>query len=679
VRGCKLDDKKTADLLSKLIPYFKEFHPEDIINENNRVIVDLNQVYSYGMFEFLDYLNENPYSAIELLNDAYRNAYFSYKMEDSDCTVTVNNLPESLNRNSKRKPMTIEDIKGEHYGKLVEIEGIVVMATKIKLALKEAMYICASCGQKKKVTVERPFEVQIDPICPKCAQNMLLLDEESKYIDYQELKIQQPLDLMEDPEEPPKFISVLLEDTPGIYCGRIKVTGIPIKNQRNKKIPLHDLLIRGYNCEPVTEKLDLSFDDEEIEQFETLAKNKDVLTILSRRIAPQIKGNDIIKQSIVLQQVRGVKKGRKRADSHILLITDPGTGKSDVLRFISGIPGNVYSSISTASGVGLTAGVVQERTEIGDSTWVIKPGVLVKANGGTACLDELTVERSVLSYILEAMESQTIHISKGGLNTKLPAGCSILAACNPKYGRYNEHVAVIEQINIPAPLLSRFDLIFPIKDTPNRNRDSDIAYHILDTHIALMDKSKNEEIGLFSETIDGIKVDFDFFCKYIAYARQKTPKFTKESKEVIHDFYLNLRKTSVQITARQLEALVRLSEAHAKVRLKSEVEPEDAKFAIYLMIESLKEVAYDPETDSFDIDKIFGTSRNERSKLNIIFDIIKRSSKVAYGGMITREDLLTEAQLEGIPELEVIDLIGKLKVIGDIYEPKIGFYKDARA
>lgn len=284
-----MDDKKTADLLSKLIPYFKEFHPEDIINENNRVIVDLNQVYSYGMFEFLDYLNENPYSAIELLNDAYRNAYFSYKMEDSDCTVTVNNLPESLNRNSKRKPMTIEDIKGEHYGKLVEIEGIVVMATKIKLALKEAMYICASCGQKKKVTVERPFEVQIDPICPKCAQNMLLLDEESKYIDYQELKIQQPLDLMEDPEEPPKFISVLLEDTPGIYCGRIKVTGIPIKNQRNKKIPLHDLLIRGYNCEPVTEKLDLSFDDEEIEQFETLAKNKDVLTILQEELHPKSK------------------------------------------------------------------------------------------------------------------------------------------------------------------------------------------------------------------------------------------------------------------------------------------------------------------------------------------------------------------------------------------------------
>jgi len=674
-----LDDKKIADLRPKITDYLKENYSEDMLKESERVAVDLNGMYHYGMFEFIEFIESDPKEAINLLKECYYDAYHVYKGERADCTVTIKNLPLMINKNSRGNERTIEDIKGKTHGKLVEIEGIIVMATKIKLALKEAVHICTACGEKRRTKIERPFQANFDPVCPKCAQNMTLLEDESEYVDFQELKIQQPLDLMEDPEEPPKFISVLLEDTQGIYCGRVKVTGIPIKNQKNKNIPLHDLLILGYNCEPISEKLDVSFNDEEIEQFETLAKNKDVLKILSRRIAPQIKGNDIIKQSIVLQQVRGVKKGRKRADSHILLITDPGTGKSDVLRFISGIPGNVYSSISTASGVGLTAGVVQERTEIGDSTWGIKPGVLVKANGGTACLDELTVERSVLSYILEAMESQTIHISKGGLNTKLPAGCSILAACNPKYGRYGNNVAVIEQINIPAPLLSRFDLIFPIKDTPNRNRDSDIAYHILDTHIALMDKSKNEEIGLFSETIDGIKVDFDFFCKYIAYARQKTPKFTKESKEVIHDFYLNLRKTSVQITARQLEALVRLSEAHAKVRLKSEVEPEDAKFAIYLMIESLKEVAYDPETDSFDIDKIFGTSRNERSKLNIIFDIIKRSSKVAYGGMITREDLLTEAQLEGIPELEVIDLISKLKVIGDIYEPKLGFYKDARA
>ncbi|MBB6497558.1 ATP-binding protein [Methanococcus maripaludis] len=670
-----MDDKIKSKLMSRLVPYFKEVHLDDIISETKRVVVDLKNVHDYGFFEFLDYLEENPYSALELLNEAYADAYFSYKMADADCTVTVKNLPESLNRNSNGKPMTIEDIKGENYGKLVEVEGIVVMATKIKLALKEAVYVCASCGQKKKVTIERPFEMHIGPQCPKCSQNMLLLDEESKYVDYQELKIQQPLDLMDDPEDPPKFISVLLEYTPGIYCGRIKVTGIPIKNQKNKKIPLHDILIGGYNCEPVTEKLDVSFTENEIKKFESLAKNKDVLNILSGRIAPQIKGNEIIKQSILLQQVRGVKKGKKRADSHILLITDPGTGKSDILRFIAGVPGCVYSSISTASGVGLTAGVVQEKTEIGDSTWVIKPGVLVKANGGTACLDELTVERSVLSYILEAMESQTIHVSKGGLNTKLPAGCSILAACNPKYGRYDKNIPVIEQINIPAPLLSRFDLIFPIKDTPNRKRDSEIANHILDTHIAYMDESKNKEIGLFYEIIDEIKIDFDFFCKYIAYARQKTPKFTKESKQVIHDFYLDLRKSSVQITARQLEALVRLSEAHAKLKLKDLVEEEDAKFAIYLMTESLKEVAYDQKTKSFDIDRLFGNSKVERNELNVVYDIIRLQCENSEHNLAKKISIIKRALEYDISDGKAVKLIDKLIGFGDIEEISAGTYR----
>uniref|UniRef100_A9A752 MCM family protein n=1 Tax=Methanococcus maripaludis (strain C6 / ATCC BAA-1332) TaxID=444158 RepID=A9A752_METM6 len=670
-----MDDKRIADLRPKLIDYMKQTHSDDMLLEVPRLVVDIKDIQLYGIFEFLDYLEESPKEALKLLKEAYYDAYHCYKMEKTECAVGVKNLPDTLNRNSKGKRITIEDIKGVTYGKLVEIEGIVVMATKIKLALKEGVYVCTSCGSKEVVNYERPFEVQFEPICSKCAQNMSLVDQESKYIDFQELKIQQPLDLMEDPEEPPKFITVFLENTPGIYCGRVKVTGIPIKNQKNKKIPLHDLLIMGYNCELVSEKLNPVFSEEDIEKFERFSKNKDAVKILSKRISPEIKGYDTIKTAILLQQVRGVKKGRKRADSHILLITDPGTGKSKMLSEVTKIPGNVYGSITTASGVGLTASVVQERTEIGENTWVVKPGLLVKANGGTACLDELTVNRGVLSYVLEAMESQTVHISKGGINTKLPAACSVLAACNPKWGRYDDNISIMEQINIPAPLLSRFDLIFPIKDTPNRDRDSEIANHILDTHIAATKAEKDREIGLSHDIIDGITVDFEFLCKYIAYARQKVPEITKEAHGALRNYYLQMRRSSVQITARQLEAVIRLSEAHAKLKLKDFVELEDSLVAIEMMNDSLKEVAFDPESGSFDIDKIAGMSKKERSKVNIIYDIVESSCALSNWGTISKEDLLLEAQLEGIPEPEAVDLITKLKKMGDIYEPKIGLYK----
>ena len=418
-------------------------------------------------------------------------------------------------------------------------------------------------------------------------------------------------------------------------------------------------------------------EEDDIEKIEKVAKHPKIIDILSNELIPEIKGYEIIKKAIFLQQIKGVKKGNKRADSHILLITDPGIGKSVMLRKIAELPGNLYGSVTTASGVGLTAAVVREKTEIGDDTWVIKPGLLVKANKGTACIDELTVNKDLQSFVLEAMESQTIHINKGGINTKLPAECAILAACNPRWGKFDPNVSIPEQINIPAPMLSRFDIIFPIKDEVSRTKDKDIARHIIEIHRKYLKQEIGDEKKKSTININGVDIDDEFIIKYITYAREKQPIISKEAEDLLINYYVEMRKSSMQITARQLEAAIRLAEAHAKAKLKDVVEEEDAQEAINIITEALKEVAYDPETGTIDLGKITGESNKDRDKMKEIYSIIKKLSEKSgeIGALVMHEDIVEEAKKKGMDEDTVDSILKKLLKRGDIDEPRNGKYR----
>ncbi|WP_421078367.1 minichromosome maintenance protein MCM [Methanothermococcus sp. Ax23] len=672
-----MDEKKIEQLKPYITNYIRNFHSDDIISEKERVVIDLEKLYNYGIVDFIEYIYENPYDGLKILEDAYVEAYYALKNENPNCSITIKNIPEVFKKYNN-KTLTIKDIKSSTLGKLIEFEGIIVLATKIKSILKKAVYVCNNCGNRVVVNIDNPYEYNPESkSCTneKCNGILQIVENESEYIDFQELKVQQPLDLMDDPEEPPKYISVFLENSPGIFCGRVKIIGIPIKYQSSKKLPIYDIYIRGLNCEIIENKLESELTEDDIEKIEKVAKHPKVLDILSNELIPEIKGYETIKKAIFLQQIKGVKKGNKRADSHILLITDPGIGKSVMLRKIAELPGNLYGSVTTASGVGLTAAVVREKTEIGDDTWVIKPGLLVKANKGTACIDELTVNKDLQSFVLEAMESQTIHINKGGINTKLPAECAILAACNPRWGKFDPNVSIPEQINIPAPMLSRFDIIFPIKDEVDRAKDKDIAKHIINIHRKYLKKDEGD-IKVDKETkINGVEIDDEFIIKYILYARQKKPIISKNAEDILVEYYTNMRKSSIQITARQLEAAIRLAEAHAKVKLKDVVEEEDAEEAINIIMESLKEIAYDPETGMIDIGKITGESNKDKNKMKEIYTIIKKLSEKNNEGLVLFEDILEETKKKGMDEEETENIIKKLLKRGDIDEPRNGKYR----
>lgn len=402
-----------------------------------------------------------------------------------------------------------------------------------------------------------------------------------------------------------------------------------------------------------------------------LAKDPHIYDKIIKSTAPSIKGFRDIKEAIALQLFGGTPKEledktRLRGDIHILIVGDPGMGKSQMLKYVSKLaPRSIYTSGKGTSGAGLTAAAV--RDELGG--WSLEAGALVLGDMGNVCVDELdkmrTEDRSALH---EALEQQTISIAKAGIMATLNSRCSVLAAANPKFGRFDRYKSVAEQINLPSPILSRFDLTFILEDKPNIENDRELAQHILKIHQA-----------------DSItyEIEPELLRKYIAYARKNIkPVLTDEAMKVLEEFYVSMRSSTIDeespvaITARQLEAIIRLAEASAKVKLRSEVLAEDARKAVQLQQTCLREVGVDPETGKIDIDIVEGRPpKSERDKLQRVVEEIKELQE-EYGDKAP-VNILTSNLVDqyNLSEEKVKEMIKQLKSKGAIYEPMTGYLK----
>lgn len=673
-------NKKTKDewndLIMKNEDYLKRYIRDLVVGSQEcaiqsvitekKIKISLKELYNQELMEFVDYAVENYEKVREYLQQLFDDIYFEVLSEYNTKSLILFDFPEMV-----INKMELNEINSNYINKIVEFDANIIYASKILSSKKKSVFQCNNCGNMEEVYYGDIFDVRKKIICKKCQNSVMVeLEDKAKYTDFQELIVQS----IHYSAEKQREQIVLYEDSEGIFGGDVRIIGY-VKVMKNNKKNASELIIHALDIQPITPQLKLTQAD--IEKIEKVAKHPKVVDILSNELIPEIKGYETIKKAIFLQQIKGVKKGNKRGDSHILLITDPGIGKSVMLRKIAELPGNIYGSVTTASGVGLTAAVVREKTALGES-WVIKPGLLVKANKGTACIDELTVNKDLQSFILEAMESQTIHISKGGINTKLSAECAILAACNPRWGKFDPNVSIAEQINIPAPMLSRFDIIFPIKDEVSISKDKDIARHIIEVHR----KYLKQELGKGEKkkstvNIDGVDIDDEFIIKYITYARGKKPIISEEADELLINYYVELRKSSIHVTARQLEAAIRLAEAHAKAKLKDVVEEEDAREAINIITEALKEIAYDPESGTIDLGKITGESKKDREKMKEIYSIIMKFSEESgeIGTLVMYEDIVEEAKKKGMDENTVKNTLKKLIRRGDIDEPRVGKYR----
>jgi len=291
------------------------------------------------------------------------------------------------------------------------------------------------------------------------------------------------------------------------------------------------------------------------------------------------------------------------------------------------------------------------------------------ASNGICCIDEMDKmvpeDRAAMH---EALEQQTVSISKANIQATLISRTTVLAAANPKFGRFDPYGVIAEQINLPPTLINRFDLIFTIKDLPDENKDEKMASHILKLHQA-PDSFEPE-------------IPTEFLRKYIAYAKQKViPFITDSALQEIKDFYLKMRASggaeegikAIPISARQLEALVRLTEASARLRLSNEATRKDAKRAIELVEYCLMQVGLDKETGKIDIDRIAtGISASQRSHIVVVKEII-RDLESKVGKTIPIDDIIEEAKSKGIEEDKTEEVLEKLKRVGEVFEPRRGF------
>ena len=327
------------------------------------------------------------------------------------------------------------------------------------------------------------------------------------------------------------------------------------------------------------------------------------------------------------------------------------------------------------------------RDDFGDGQqWTLEAGALVLADQGIAAVDELDKMRSEdRSAMHEALEQQSVSVSKAGINATLQARCALLGAANPKYGRFDQYEPIPEQIELEPALISRFDLIFTVDDLPDQDRDQRIAEHILQTNYAgelesrrLMSPSEGGLVQKVEEATEQVMpaIEPKLLRKYVGYATQSCiPTMTMEARETIKTFYLELREQGVDedspvpMTARKLEALVRLAEASARIRLADEVTEEDAQRVIELVRASMGDIGFDPETGTYDVDMIeTGTPKTQRDRIKSLKKLMEVLEEEHDDG-IPLDVLIEEAEERGMDADRIEHELSKMKQSGEIYEP----------
>jgi len=596
-------------------------------------------------------------------------------------TGMVDNVRVRLTNLSKTQEIKVRNIRSKNLNEIIVVEGIVRQASDVRPQVVNSKFECPSCGTVISVLqIEKKFR---EPSRCSCGRRGGFRVLSKEMVDTQRLVVEEAPESLSGGEQPKRMNVFLKEDlvepkmeektTPG---ARVKVIGVlkevPVPLQSGGLSTRFELAIEANNVIPMEETFeDLDISDEDERQILELSQDPKVFDKLTKSIVPSVWGHTEIKKSLILQLFGGVAKthadGQKsRGDFHILLIGDPGVAKSVILVFMSGIsPKGRYLVGKSASGAGLTATVVRDEYLRG---WSLEAGAMVLANKGLVCIDELEkMDPNDRSAMHEGMEQQTITVSKANVQARLRCETSVLAAANPKFGRFDPYQSISQQIDLPPTLINRFDVIFPLRDLPDKEKDERIATHVLEEH----QKEGKEMI-----------VPRDLLRKYVAYAKQRIkPMLTPEAVEDIKKFYVDLRNMPVSsdsamkpipISARQLQALIRMSEASAKMRLSETVDIEDSKRAIDIMKYYLTQVGYDYESKTFDIDRGTGAMpASQRNKVFVVRDMISAlESKI--GKMIPIDEI--EKALEGkMTRDDIDDAITKLDISGTIFKPKKGY------
>lgn len=562
--------------------------------------------------------------------------------------------------------------KPTHLNKLVTVSGVLIGISPVYQRLIEGGFECKRCGNIMKIpqaSVATPKGKLREPfLCESCEKKgpWTLLSDESKYQAIQYLKVQE--DFEKAGGSQPRLVLVLAKDDltrEEILGTQVTITGILEAEHDQKNLDAKNFISATHIDFEESRRMQRVFTKNEVEKIREFSKTPDIHRIIKHSIAPNIVGLDDVKEGVGYYVFGSPRRRRKtgtyeRGDIHLLLVGDPSVGKSDILIFVNVAFRAMKTSGPGVSGVGLTAAVVQEENK----EWSLRPGPLVLCDGGLLCIDEFDKMDKVDRLKLhDPMEDQRVHISKAGITGDFKSRCGILASANPKSGRFDPFRTLGSQFNLPPTILSRFDLIFVIKD--DIDHDDDIADSILE------------------ESSDAPPVvDLEFLMMYVAYARQNVhPTISVEAVQCLKAFYTKMRRivkedseAPVPITARQLTGLKRLAKARARQRLGKEVTLEDAEAVCKLFMKCMSLMGIEDSKGRLDIGMIdTGMTISQRKRVEIILDII-RGLQRDYDTAKT-DEIVAKAKVRGVSKKNAISTIEQLLDDGNIYRPRHGHYK----
>ncbi len=663
---------KKNDIINQFAEFLREKYYKDlalVVSQGEKSLrVDFALLDQFNP-ELADAILENPDESLDIINESVEQIDFPKKQP---VRIRFFNLPENTN-------IRIRNIRAEHIGKVLTLDGMVKRASEVRPEISDIVFECQECSQRINIIQDKKEKAIKYPIKCDCGNRRNFKIVKEKLYDARWVAIEEPFEITTG-ERPSEIMVYLKEDLvstklrnksePG---NRIKVIGVlkevPKTTARGARTRQMEILLDANNFEVSEiewEEVEISPEDKK--RIEGFAKDEKIYEKLIGSLAPTMYGLEMVKLSIILQMFGGVqhllKDGtRIRGDIHVLLIGDPATGKSQLLKLASDmIPRGKYVSGKGVTGAGLTAAVVKDEQFMGG--WVLEAGALVLANNSMVSIDEFEkMAKDDQIAMHEALSLQTVSIAKAGIVATLPSKTSVLAGSNPKFSRFDPYIPIREQIDIPETLLSRFDLKFALRDIPDVQIDEKMVDHVLDARHFKTDEAKPV-------------IDINFLRKYIAYTKMNCkPELTEVAGQKLKEFYVNLRgkatseESPVPITLRQYEGLIRLSEASAKIRLKEKVEEEDAQRAIDIMKYSLRQFGFDPETGLIDIDRAEGAMATsaQRSKIRIVLDIIEELHGV-IGKNIPVEEILRRAREQGVERPE--DIIKRMKEEGLIFDPE---------
>ncbi|MBQ9024796.1 MAG: minichromosome maintenance protein MCM [Methanobrevibacter sp.] len=540
----------------------------------------------------------------------------------------------------------LHDLDTTYNGELISSKAMIKNITPINVQLKKAAYECRGCARMYFVDVESSKNVLMPNLCPSCGgRSFRLASESSEYRNTRYVKLEEPLEFRQggvSREFKGYMQDYLACPSHNLKAGDVcDILGKFNIEQIEPNKAEFEFMINLHNIAPVDDAFeDYRITDSDKKMIRELSHQEDIYERLVATLAPEIYGYDTVKKGLLLQLFEGNRPvndtfkndGMDRWTIHVLLIGDPGIGKSQLISAINKRAPKIISIAGTStSQAGLTVSAVKDELT---GTWAMEAGAVVLADTGLLCIDEYDkLSAKTQKSLNEPMEQLSVSSAKAGLVQSMSARTSVLACANPKYSKFNRYKSVKEQIDIPDSNLSRFDLVFALEDIIDEKKDRELAINLLN----------NEKFVGDVEVIDT-----DLFKKYITYAKMECfPTLSKEAANLLTDFYVDTRSVAQRddsakpITARDLKAISRLSIARAKTELRDVVTVDDAREAILIYSKALESIGLSPESAGV-LEQVWS---NEEVKLVNEAESMLRT-RISMNDGVLDDNVLSEVRFE---------------------------------